>query len=303
MNQISSPYSENDLALAVQALLALSVSDKSRADRDVSKFLKGLKDFVSESGEEIASTYLKEALKHSFAELTAEIGSKIAGLAIKHFTVILLTIFFEQTDKNLSRAQKWSFLSALNSGTASALQALNVVCERKEDFDLRDHLLKTCITQLNEAYEKSRKDPRILLYVRLLQGLASEALGAHAFTQHYLLQCLPQVRERFLDSKNKMDDYDRTARDNAHRAEEVRSQMAKNPAGWTYDKPDTRGDLEVGFETQEQAIAKFNDSHEIQYIEDPERLDMEALDDRKWSDRYRKQMQFYEVLIHLAEKA
>lgn len=144
---------------------------------------------------------------------------------------------------------------------------------------------------------------RILLYVRLLQGLANEALGAHAFTQHYLSQCLPQVRERFLDSKDKADDYDRTARDNAHRAGEVRSQMAKNPAGWTHDKPDTRGDLEVGFETQEQAIARFNDSHEIQYIEDPERLDMEALHYRKWSDRYRKQMQFYEVLIQLAEKA
>jgi hypothetical protein len=158
---------------------------------------------------------LKEALKHSLSELAVEIGSKVAGLAVKHFTVILLTIFFEQTDRNLKSSQKWLFLSALNSGTASALQAINAVCTNQEDAGLRDHLLKTSITQLNEAYEMSKKDPRILLYVRLLQGLASEALG---FTKHYLSDCVPEFRKRYLHFKAKSEECAWRADENAGRA-------------------------------------------------------------------------------------
>ena len=36
-----------------------------------------------------------------------------------------------------------------------------------------------------------------MLYVRLLQGLASEALGAHGFTRQHLSDCLPQFQEPF----------------------------------------------------------------------------------------------------------
>jgi hypothetical protein len=303
MTPSSSLHAETDLTVALKALLALAPSDKSRTRKDVSKFLKELTDFVSGSAEEIAAAYMKEALKQSLTELTVEVGSKIAGLAVKQFTVILLTIFFQQTDKSLSRAQKWSFLSALNSGTANALQALNVVCESKEDFGLRDHLLKSAVTQLNEAYEKSRKDPRIFLYVRLMQALSSEALGAHAFTKSYLSQCLPQIRERYLDSKRTSENYAYRARRTAERGNDVRLIMAKNPAGWTHDKPDTRGDLQVGFESEERAIDRFNATHEIQYIEDPAMLDLEAKHYKHWSDRDRRQMDFYGVLVQLAERS
>jgi hypothetical protein len=124
---------KTELATTLEELLELGAGRNEQGHKDVSRFLKELKEFISESSEEIAPAYLKEALKHSLSELAADLGSKIAGLAIKHFAVILLSIFFEQTDRNLKSSQKWLFLSALNAGTASALQALHVICTSQGD--------------------------------------------------------------------------------------------------------------------------------------------------------------------------
>jgi hypothetical protein len=301
MNQANPTHPETQLAATLEELLALGTATK-HGQKDVSNFLKELKDFVSESSGEIASAYLKEALKQSLSQLAVEAGSKVAGLAIKHFTVILLTIFFEQTDRNLKSSQKWLFLSALNSGTASALQALHVVCRSPEDLDLRNHLLKTGITQLNEAHEMSRRDPRILLYVRLLQGLASEALGAHSFTRQYLSDCLPQFQERYLHFKSKSEECARKADENAGRAFEIRLLMAPDPSQWTHKWPETRGDLEVGFETLEEAIEHFNASSDIKYIENPLSLEKDVHNFTGWSEDYRRRMDFYQSLLELAEK-
>jgi hypothetical protein len=290
-----------ELAATLKELLDMGKDVNKRRHEDVSRFLEELKAFVSESSEEIASAYLKEALKHSLSELAVEIGSKVAGLAVKHFTVILLTIFFEQTDRNLKSSQKWLFLSALNSGTASALQALNAVCTNQEDARLRDHLLKTSITQLNEAYEMSKKDPRILLYVRLLQGLASEALGAHGFARHYLSDCVPEFRNRYLYFKAETEERARRADKNAGRAFEIRALMAPSPSQWTHTWPDQRGDLEVGFETLEEAIERFNATSDIKYIENPKSLEKDVQHFIGSSAGYRKQMEFYQSLLELAQ--
>ena len=102
MSQTNPAHPETQLAATLEELLALGTATK-RGQKDVSEFLKELKDFVSESSAEIASAYLKEALKQSLSQLAVEVGSKVAGLAIKHFAVILLTIFFEQTDRNLKK--------------------------------------------------------------------------------------------------------------------------------------------------------------------------------------------------------
>jgi hypothetical protein len=305
MSQDQARQPDTELTLALKELVALGVDSKARGNRDVKEFLGQLKEFVSESAEEIASAYLKEALKQSLSELTGEIASKVAGLALKHFTVILLTIFFEQTDRSLKSTQKWLFLSALNSGAAGAIQALNAVCVSDGDFALRDHLLKTSITQLNEAYEMSKKDPRILVYVRLLQGLASEALGAHAFTRHYLSDCLPQFRERFRHFKAKSEQCADRSRDCAKSAAKIRQMMAHNPGiAWTHCWPETRGDLEVGFEPLDKAIERFNKENrgKIQYVENPESLEADTQNFREWGEEYRKQMEFFAALVQLAEQ-
>lgn len=65
MTPSNSSHSETDLAVALKALLALAPSDKNRTQKDVSKFLKELTDFVSDSDEEIAAAYMKEALTGS----------------------------------------------------------------------------------------------------------------------------------------------------------------------------------------------------------------------------------------------
>src|ERR1700724_4778081 len=97
MSQTDPVHPTMELATTLKELLDMGKDVNKRGHEDVSRFLEELKGFVSESSEEIASAYLKEALKHSLSELAVEIGSKVAGLAVKHFTVILLTIFFEQT--------------------------------------------------------------------------------------------------------------------------------------------------------------------------------------------------------------
>jgi hypothetical protein len=301
MTEANPADQKTELATTLEELLEFGTGTGKHHHKDVSRFLKEVKDFVSESSEEIASAYLKEALKQSLSELAVEVGSKVAGLAVKHFAVILLTIFFEQTDRNLKSSQKWLFLSALNSGTSSALQALNAVCTSDEDLDLREHLLKTSITQLNEAYEMSKKDPRILLYVRLLQGLASEALGAHGFTKHYLADCVPQFWERYGYFKWKSEDCAKKADENARRAFEIRSLMAPDPAKWTHTWPETRGDLEVGFESLEDAIERFNATSEIKYIEDPYSMEQSVHHYIGWSAGYRRQMEFYQSLLELAQ--
>lgn len=85
----------------------------------------------------------------------------------------------------------------LNSGPSLALQALSVDCTTQEDRNLRNFLLKSSIVQLNGACTKSENDRRMLFCVRLLQGLASEAIGTHEFAQLYLSECLPQLLEGF----------------------------------------------------------------------------------------------------------
>jgi hypothetical protein len=165
---------------------------------------------------------------------------------------------------------------------------------------LRDHLLRTGITQLNEAYEMSKKDPRILLYVRLLQGLVSEALGAHGFTRYYLASCVPQFREHYLHFKAESEECALTADHNARRVLEIRSLMAANPFAWTHKQPEAQGDLEVGFETPEAAIERFNATSDIQYIENPEWLEQDVHNFLRWSEGYRRQVEFYRSLLELA---
>jgi hypothetical protein len=301
MTQTDPADKKTELVTTLEELLESGTGTSKHRNKDVSRFLKEVKDFVSESSEEIASAYLKEALKQSLSELAVDVGSKVAGLAVKHFAVILLTIFFEQSDRNLKTSQKWLFLSALNSGTASALQALNAVCTNQEDVMLRDHLLKTSITQLNEAYEMSKKDHRILLYVRLLQGLASEALGAYGFTKHFLADCVPQFRERYAHFKWKSEDCAKEADEGARQAFEIRARMAPDPSKWTHEWPETRGDLESGFESLEDAIERFNESSDIQYIENPESIEKQVQHLIAWGAGHRRQMEFYQSLLELAQ--
>ena len=119
--------SNSELTSALDELFDLGINVHNGGCKDVTEFLKELKEFASESAEEIATAYAKEMSGESVAKLATEIGSKIAGLAVKHFAVVLLTLFFKESDKALRNTQKWQFATALNSGTGSALQALKVV--------------------------------------------------------------------------------------------------------------------------------------------------------------------------------
>jgi hypothetical protein len=152
----------------------------------------------------------------------------------------------------------------------------------------------------------SKKDPRILLYVRMLQGLASEAFGAHAFTRQYLSDCLPQFRERVSHFETATKRCARQSAKCAREAAEIREKMARNASiQWTHLWPDTRGDLEVGFEPLEDAIERFNEEHtgKVQYVANPDSLEADTLNYRRWSEGYRRQMEFFAVLIELAERA
>lgn len=291
-----------DLTLAIAEIINVGQAVPGTHHNRVSEFLKEFERFVSESSGEVVTAYLGDILKDSASQIAAELTSKIAGIAVNHFTAGILTVFLKTTDQNHKKFKKWLFVSELHAGTSTALQALRVNCTTKEDRDLRNFLVNSSIVRLNDAYAKSENDSRVLFYVRLLQGLASEATGAHDFARGYLSECLPQLQERLANANEEQAYSYREGTEKLLESIDARKQIAANPAGFIHKIPDDYN-VEYPFMDREQEIRFFNGSSPIKYIENPNYTEAEGRAFLEQSEKLKKRMELFGDLIRLVDSA